>query len=56
MHQLLVTQAFRPDRVIAKALQVVSTVLGQNFLNEAEVEMDLGSVVENEVSQIIMKR
>ncbi|KAG8185039.1 hypothetical protein JTE90_017062 [Oedothorax gibbosus] len=49
MHQLLVTQAFRPDRVIAKALQVVSTVLGEKFLTEAEVELDLGTVVENEV-------
>lgn len=49
MHELLVTQAFRPDRVIAKALQVVSAVLGSNFLAEAEVELDLGTVVENEV-------
>ncbi|KFM80266.1 Dynein heavy chain, cytoplasmic, partial [Stegodyphus mimosarum] len=49
MHELLVTQAFRPDRVIAKALQVVSAVLGNNFLAEAEVELDLASIVENEV-------
>ncbi|GBM53740.1 Dynein heavy chain, cytoplasmic [Araneus ventricosus] len=49
MHELLVTQAFRPDRVIAKAHQVVSAVLGQSFLAEAEVELDLGSIVENEV-------
>lgn len=49
MHELLVTQAFRPDRVIAKALQVVSAVLGSNFLAEAEVELDLATIVENEV-------
>lgn len=49
MHELLVTQAFRPDRVIAKALQVVSAVLGNNFLAEAEVELDLATIVENEV-------
>lgn len=52
MHELLVTQAFRPDRVIAKALQVISSVLGTNFLAAAEVELDLGTVVENEVKAL----
>lgn len=49
MHELLVIQAFRPDRVTAKALQVVSTVLGPTFMSAAEMELDLGTIVETEV-------
>ncbi|KAK8783264.1 hypothetical protein V5799_015395, partial [Amblyomma americanum] len=49
MHQLLVVQAFRPDRVIAQGHQVVTAVLGDDFTTAAETELDLAAVVDNEV-------
>ena len=49
MNKLLVIQAFRPDRLIASAHNFVATVLGTEFMARAEQELDLGSIVENEV-------
>jgi dynein heavy chain 1 len=49
MHQLLVIQSFRPDRVIAMANQVINTILSSDFLHAAEAEYDLGSVIEKEI-------
>ena len=49
VHQLLVIQALRPDRVLAMAQMVVGTILGDNFMHEAEQGLDLASVVEHEV-------
>lgn len=50
MYQLLVIQAFRPDRVIAAGHMFVSVVLGEVFTASAEREIDLGSIVETELS------
>lgn len=49
MYQLLVIQAFRPDRVIAAAQHFVSTVLGPEFMYQAEKELDLAVCVEKEI-------
>ncbi|XP_046627104.1 dynein heavy chain, cytoplasmic isoform X5 [Neodiprion virginianus] len=49
MHQLLIIQAFRPDRVIAAASLVVTSALGESFMAAAEAELDFGSVVENQL-------
>ncbi|XP_064484606.1 dynein heavy chain, cytoplasmic-like isoform X2 [Ornithodoros turicata] len=49
MHQLLLIQAFRPDRIIAQGHQVVSTVLGHEFMTSAETELDLAAIVDNEI-------
>ncbi|GJQ76160.1 hypothetical protein Trydic_g1905 [Trypoxylus dichotomus] len=49
MYQLLLIQAFRPDRVIAAAQLFVGTVLGESFMPSAEKELDFSSVVEKEL-------
>ncbi|CAH3116472.1 unnamed protein product [Pocillopora meandrina] len=49
VHQLLVIQALRPDRILAMGQRVVGTILGENFMHDAEQGLDLASVVENEV-------
>ena len=49
VHKLLVVQAFRPDRMLAAANQFVSAALGASFMHDAEQELDLYSVIENEV-------
>ncbi|XP_015784706.1 dynein heavy chain, cytoplasmic isoform X1 [Tetranychus urticae] len=49
MHQLLITKAFRPDRVISTARKVVETVLGSAFLQAAETELDMTSIVQKEI-------
>lgn len=49
MHQLLVIQAFRPDRVIAAAQLLVSSVLGEDFMPAAERELDLALNVDKEL-------
>lgn len=43
-------QAFRPDRVIAAGHIFVSAVLGEGFTASAERELDLGTIVETELS------
>ncbi|XP_069694728.1 dynein heavy chain, cytoplasmic isoform X3 [Periplaneta americana] len=49
MYQLLVIQAFRPDRVIAAAQLFVASVLGEDFMPAAEKELDLAASVETEL-------
>jgi dynein heavy chain 1 len=49
MYQLLIVQALRPDRLLAMTSIFVSTVMGEEFLHEPEQELDLTSIVENEV-------
>ena len=49
MHQLLLIQTFRPDRLLAMAHQYVDKVLGTQFLQRAEQELNLADSVENEV-------
>lgn len=50
MHQLLLIQAFRPDRVIAAAQLMVSTVLGEDFIPLAEKELDFASCVDKQLT------
>ncbi|XP_052742503.1 dynein heavy chain, cytoplasmic isoform X1 [Bicyclus anynana] len=50
MHRLLLIQAFRPDRVIAAATQLVASVLGPSFMARAETEFDLASITENQLN------
>ncbi|XP_077296363.1 dynein heavy chain, cytoplasmic isoform X2 [Arctopsyche grandis] len=50
MYQLLIIQAFRPDRVIAAAQQLVAAVLGATFMPKAERELDLASIVDRDLS------
>uniref|UniRef100_A0A6Q2WQB4 Cytoplasmic dynein 1 heavy chain 1 n=1 Tax=Esox lucius TaxID=8010 RepID=A0A6Q2WQB4_ESOLU len=49
VHQLLLIQAFRPDRMLAMAHIFVSKVLGDNFMAIIEQPLDLGNIVESEV-------
>lgn len=49
MHQLLLIQAFRPDRVIAAAHVLVTAVLGENFMPSAENELDFTECVEKQL-------
>ncbi|XP_053612058.1 dynein heavy chain, cytoplasmic isoform X6 [Plodia interpunctella] len=50
MYRLLLIQAFRPDRVIAAATQLVSAVLGPTFMSKAETELDLTSITEHQLN------
>ncbi|XP_055707524.1 dynein heavy chain, cytoplasmic isoform X3 [Phlebotomus papatasi] len=50
MHQLLLIQAFRPDRVIAAANLLVATVLGEDFMPLAEKELDFATCVEKQLT------
>lgn len=50
VHQMLLIQAFRPDRVIAAATSVVSTCLGEEFMPTAEKEFDFAHVVEKQLN------
>lgn len=50
MHQLLLIQAFRPDRVIAAGQLLVSTVLGEDFMPLAEKELDFSACVEKQLT------
>lgn len=49
MHQLLVIQAFRPDRLLAMSHIFVSKVLGETFMNIIEQPLDLANIVDSEV-------
>ncbi|XP_011314571.1 dynein heavy chain, cytoplasmic isoform X1 [Fopius arisanus] len=53
VHQLLIIQAFRPDRVIAAAALFISAALGEKFMAAAEVELDFASVVENQLKAAV---
>ncbi|XP_075979872.1 dynein heavy chain, cytoplasmic isoform X3 [Anticarsia gemmatalis] len=50
MYRLLLIQAFRPDRVIAAATQLVTAVLGAGFMAKAETELDLQAIVEHQLN------
>lgn len=50
LHQLLLIQAFRPDRVIAASHVFVSTIMGSDFMNLAEEELDFGACVEQQLN------
>ena len=49
LHQMLVVQAFRADRLLAMAARFVAKVMGETFQKSAEKELDLGAVVTKEV-------
>lgn len=50
MHQLLLIQGFRPDRVIAAGQLLVATVLGDDFMPLAEKELAFGECVEKQLT------
>ncbi|XP_028159307.1 dynein heavy chain, cytoplasmic isoform X3 [Ostrinia furnacalis] len=50
MYRLLLIQAFRPDRVIAAATQLVAAVLGPIFLSRAETELDLAGITDQQLN------
>lgn len=49
VHQMLLIQAFRPDRLLAMSHIFVSKVLGEAFMNIIEQPLDLANIVDNEV-------
>lgn len=49
VHQLLLIQAFRPDRLQAMSHIFVSKVLGETFMNIIEQPLDLANIVDMEV-------
>ena len=49
MYELMVIQAFRPDRLVAAAVHLVEAVMGTSFMSSLEKDVDLASVVANEV-------
>ncbi|TMS21226.1 Cytoplasmic dynein 1 heavy chain 1 [Larimichthys crocea] len=49
VHQLLLIQAFRPDRLLAMSHIFVSMVLGETFMNIIEQPLDLANIVDSEV-------
>lgn len=51
--QLLVVQTFRPDRLLAMGHIFVTTIMGEDFQQEAEQDPNLSVVVEEEVSEIV---
>lgn len=50
VHHMLLIQAFRPDRVIAAAHNVVNSVLGEDFMQKAEDELDFAAVVDKQLN------
>lgn len=55
LHQMLVIQAFRADRLLAMAGRFVATVMGETFRHSAEQELDLAAIVNKEVRGREMK-
>lgn len=49
VHQLLLIQTFRPDRLLAMSHIFVSKVLGESFMNIIEQPLDLANIVDSEV-------
>ncbi|KAK1158695.1 cytoplasmic dynein 1 heavy chain 1 isoform X1 [Acipenser oxyrinchus oxyrinchus] len=49
VHQLLLIQAFRPDRLLAVSHNFVAKVLGESFMAIIDQPLDLGSIVDSEV-------
>jgi len=48
-YRMLVTQAFRQDRLLASAQQFVAAVFGPGFMQAAEQQLDLADIVDNEM-------
>jgi len=46
---MLVTQAFRQDRLLAAAQQFVAAVFGSGFMQAAEQQLNLADIVDNEI-------
>ena len=53
LYKMLVVQAFRGDRLTAVATLFVATVLGESFLQYSEQELDLSSIVMQEVRRTV---
>ena len=49
MYDLLNIKSFRPDRLVAAAQSFVANILGNDFRNTADSELDLANIVENQV-------
>ncbi len=49
VHQLLLIQAFRLDRLLAMSHIFVSKVMGDNFMSIIEQPLDLANIVDSEV-------
>ncbi|XP_037097970.1 cytoplasmic dynein 1 heavy chain 1 isoform X1 [Syngnathus acus] len=49
VHQLLLIQAFRPDRLLAMSHTFVAKVLGEAFMSIIEQPIDLSNIVDSEV-------
>ena len=52
LYQMLVVQAFRADRLLAMAAGFVATVMGESFMECAEQELQLATIVSKEVQQM----
>lgn len=55
VHQMLLIEAFRPDRLLAMSHIFVSKVLGETFMSIIEQPLDLANVVESEVLNYVLK-
>jgi len=49
MYRMLVTQAFRQDRLLAAAQQFVMAVFGSNFMQAGVQQLNLADIVDNEI-------
>ena len=52
VHEMLMVQTFRPDRLLAATHNFVNTSLGSSFIQAAEQELPLADIVENEVRRL----
>ena len=53
MYELLLIQAFRPDRLLAMSHIFVERVLGNSFMETAAKELNLADIIEKEVRNLI---
>ena len=49
LHEMMVVQAFRPDRLVASASRLVEIIMGKAFTLSMNKELDLASIVTTEV-------
>jgi len=49
VYRMLVTQAFRQDRLLAAAQQFVAAVFGPSFMQAAVQQLNLANIVDNEM-------
>ena len=49
VYRMLVTQAFRQDRLLAAAQQFVVAVFGPSFMQAAVQQLNLANIVDNEI-------